>query len=55
MDGKEVTYKNPQEAEKAGIVFIQQELNVLFDLTVEENLFLGKEIKRGLEYVTGRP
>ena len=47
MDGKEVTYKNPQEAEKAGIVFIQQELNVLFDLTVEENLFLGKEIKKG--------
>ena len=25
VDGKEVTYKNPQEAEKAGIVFIQQE------------------------------
>ena len=47
VDGKEVTYKNPQEAEKAGIVFIQQELNVLFDLTVEENLFLGKEIKKG--------
>lgn len=48
VDGQEVTYKNPQEAEKAGIVFIQQELNVLFDLTVEENLFLGKEIQKGL-------
>ena len=47
VDGKEVTYKSPQEAEQAGIVFIQQELNVLFDLTVEENLFLGKEIKKG--------
>lgn len=45
VDGKEVNYKNPQEAEKAGIVFIHQELNVLFDLTVEENLFIGKEIK----------
>lgn len=44
VDGKEVCYKNPQEAEKAGIVFIHQELNVLFDLTVEENMFLGKEI-----------
>lgn len=33
VDGKEVRYKNPQEAEKAGIVFIYQELNVLFDLT----------------------
>lgn len=48
VDGNEVIYKNPQEAEKAGIVFIQQELNVLFDLTVEENLFLGKEIKKSL-------
>lgn len=47
VDGKEVDYKNPQEAEKAGIVFIHQELNVLFDLTVEENLFIGKEIKKG--------
>lgn len=45
VDGQEVCYKNPQEAEKAGIVFIHQELNVLFDLTVEENMFLGKEIK----------
>lgn len=44
VDGQEVCYKNPQEAEKAGIVFIHQELNVLFDLTVEENMFLGKEI-----------
>ena len=46
VDGREVNYKNPQEAEKAGIVFIHQELNVLFDLTVEENLFMGKEIKK---------
>ena len=46
VDGKEVCYNNPQEAEKAGIVFIHQELNVLFDLTVEENMFLGKEIKK---------
>lgn len=45
VDGVEVNYKNPQEAERAGIVFIHQELNVLFDLTVEENLFMGKEIK----------
>lgn len=47
VDGKEVVYKSPQEAEKAGIVFIYQELNVLFDLTVEENLFMGKEITKG--------
>ena len=46
VDGKEVAYKNPQEAEKAGIVFIYQELNVLYDLTVVENLFMGKEITK---------
>ncbi len=44
VDGKEVSYRNPQEAEQDGIVFIHQELNAIFDLTVEENLFLGKEI-----------
>lgn len=44
VDNKEVDYRNPQEAEKDGIVFIHQELNVLYDLTVEENMFLGKEI-----------
>ena len=47
VDVQEVVYKSPQEAEKAGIVFIYQELNVLFDLTVEKNLFMGKEITKG--------
>ncbi|MCQ2510246.1 MAG: sugar ABC transporter ATP-binding protein [Lachnospiraceae bacterium] len=46
VDGQEVVYKSPQEAEKAGIVFIYQELNVLFELTVEENMFMGKEITK---------
>ena len=45
VDGREVVYHDPQEAERAGIVFIYQELNVLRDLTVEENMFLGKEIR----------
>ncbi len=46
VDGKEVVYKSPKEAEKAGIVFIYQELNVMFDLTVVDNLFMGKEITK---------
>lgn len=45
VDGKSVEYKHPVEAEKSGIVFIHQELNVVPDLTVIENLFLGKELK----------
>ena len=52
VDGKEVNYKNPQEAEKAGIVFIYQELNVMFDLTVEENLFMGKKSMENSESAT---
>lgn len=47
VNGQEVHYNSPQEAEAAGIVFIYQELNVMFDLTVEENLFMGKEITKG--------
>ena len=46
VDGEEVVYRSPQEAEKAGIVFIYQEINALFDLTVEENMFMGKEITK---------
>lgn len=46
VDGQEVVYKSPKEAEKAGIVFIYQELNVMLDLTVVDNLFMGKEITK---------
>ena len=45
VNGKEMTFKGAKEAEENGILFIHQELNVLYDLTVEENLFLNKEIK----------
>ncbi|ONI39797.1 D-xylose ABC transporter ATP-binding protein [Candidatus Epulonipiscium fishelsonii] len=44
VDDQIVNYSHPNEAEKAGIVFIHQELNVIPDLTVEENMFLCKEI-----------
>lgn len=46
VNDKPVDYKNPQEAEKDGIVFIYQELNSLFDLSVIDNLFMAKEIKK---------
>ena len=45
VNGEEVEYTHPKQAENQGIVFIYQELNVMFDLTVEENMFIGKEIK----------
>lgn len=43
VDGKEVVFKSPKDAEKLGIAVIHQELNILPELTVMENLFLGKE------------
>jgi ribose transport system ATP-binding protein len=45
--GKEVHFKNPKEAEHSGIAVIHQELNIIPDLTVYENMFLGKELTVG--------
>src|SRR5699024_11674690 len=42
-DGAEVNYTDLKEAEKAGVVFIHQELNIWPELTVLENLFIGDE------------
>ncbi|ALC91476.1 D-ribose transporter ATP-binding protein [Bacillus sp. FJAT-18017] len=48
IDGKETYFKNPKEAEQNGITFIHQELNIWPDMTVLENLFIGKELKTSL-------
>jgi ribose transport system ATP-binding protein len=45
IDSEKKIFKNPQEAEGFGISFIHQEMNTWPDLTVLENLFLGREIK----------
>ena len=42
VDGKEVTIHNPQQAKALGIAMIAQELNFVPELTIEENLFLGR-------------
>lgn len=46
IDGKEMAFANPQEAEAFGISFIHQEMNTWPEMTVLENLFLGREIKK---------
>ncbi|MFT8356953.1 sugar ABC transporter ATP-binding protein [Bifidobacterium aquikefiri] len=46
IDGEERTFQNPREAELFGISFIHQEMNSWPELTVMENLFLGREIKK---------
>lgn len=47
FEGEEVEFKNPKEAQDAGIVIVHQELNMMNHLTVAQNLFIGKEIMKG--------
>ena len=44
LDDNKVTDLDEKKATKLGIRFIHQELNLVNDLTVQENLFLGEEI-----------
>ncbi|WP_127497588.1 sugar ABC transporter ATP-binding protein [Paenibacillus glycanilyticus] len=44
IEGKETYFANPKEAERNGIAFIHQELHVWPDMTVLENLFIGREM-----------
>ncbi len=44
IDGQPVTYRSGAEAEAQGVVVIHQEFNLAADLTVTENIYLGREI-----------
>ena len=43
LNGEPVKFHNPRDAQNAGIVMIHQELNLVPELTVYENIFLGRE------------
>ncbi|MBF1028745.1 MAG: sugar ABC transporter ATP-binding protein [Lachnospiraceae bacterium] len=47
FEGKEVEYKTVSESEEAGIAIVHQELNMMNDLTVAQNLFIGQERMNG--------
>lgn len=49
IDGKEYTGLTPNTAKEQGIGMIYQEFNLVPEMTVYENLFLGKEIRKGLD------
>ncbi len=51
LAGKPVRFRNPREAQEAGIAIIFQELVQLPDLTVAENIFLGREPTNALGLV----
>lgn len=46
--GKEYGDLTPKMAQEAGVAIIHQELNMCRHLSVAENIFLGREIKKGI-------
>ena len=48
LDGREVRFGSLHEGEAEGIVLIHQEFNLAEQLTVEQNIFLGRELRKGL-------
>ena len=48
LDGKPVEIDSPREAQKLGIAMIHQELALMRDLTAAQNIFIGREPRRGL-------
>ncbi|MDO4273732.1 MAG: sugar ABC transporter ATP-binding protein [Eubacteriales bacterium] len=53
LEGKEVDFKSAREALDAGISMIHQELSPIPEMTVAENVFLGREQKKfkGMPFV----
>lgn len=47
LDGEPLQIADPQAAHAAGISVIHQEFNLIPDLTVAENIFLGREPRHG--------
>ncbi|MDQ7732051.1 sugar ABC transporter ATP-binding protein [Halomonas sp. SpR1] len=47
LDGKQQRYRSSGEAEADGVVMIHQELALAEQLSAEENIFLGRELRRG--------
>src|SRR5438270_4142816 len=47
LDGKAIRFDGPAEATRAGVALIHQELNLAENLSVADNLFLGRELAAG--------
>ena len=47
LDGKPILVHSPHEAQQVGISTVYQEVNLCPDLTVAENIFIGREPLKG--------
>ena len=54
LNGQPVTVHSPHHAQQLGISIIYQELNLLPDMNVAENVFLGREPRNKLGFVDAR-
>lgn len=54
INGKDHSYTNPKEAEEHGVSFIHQEMNTWPQMTVLENLFIGKEMKNKIGFIRSK-
>jgi ABC-type sugar transport system ATPase subunit len=54
MDGKEASIKTVDDARKYGVSFIHQEITNIPEMTIAENIFLGREPKNHLKLVDYR-
>ena len=48
IDGQPVVLDGPVDAERRGIVLVHQEILLAPDLTVAQNIYLGREVAKGL-------
>ena len=48
LDGREINVKSTLEAQRLGISIIHQEINLMQDLTVSENIYIGREPMQGI-------
>lgn len=49
--GNEVEIPNPKAAQDLGISIIHQELNLMLHLTVAQNIFIGREPRKGIKFI----
>ncbi|MBN2590771.1 MAG: sugar ABC transporter ATP-binding protein [Sedimentisphaerales bacterium] len=54
IDDQQKTFTNPKHALDSGISMLYQELDLAEDLTVYENIYLGKEIQSSIPFLINR-
>lgn len=51
LKGNKISFSNPRDAQRHGISIIYQEFNLIPDLTVAENIFLGREPHKSIGFI----